>query len=814
MTEPEKSRFADVAVTLPVPGTYTYDLTPDLSEKAVSGMRVIVPFGNRRVTGYILGKAEHTELKEVKSIIDMPDEGPMFPEEMIDFFRWIANYYLVPIGEVIHTALPGGLTARDVPVFSLQPPGRHALENGRAEPGEISVLNALSDGPKSLRAIRGGLGSVCSPALMASLVERRWVARERRFKAAAVREKTERTVSAADTEGSRPLTAARRSVLAVLSDGGEMSLKELLERSGRSRQLIRAMADDGQIRIREKAVYRDPFGDRIRPDRAHRLNREQQQVVGEVISARKAGFTPYLLRGVTGSGKTEVYLHLSREIVSGGDTVLVLVPEIALISQMERRFRARFGDCIAVLHSGLSAGERFDQWLRILRRQARIVIGARSALFAPLTRIGLVVVDEEHDTSYKQESGVRYHARDLALVRAKLARCPAVLGSATPSVESAYNARQRKYVPLELPRRVKARSLPDVVTVDLRDSRDLKGPQRFLTPTLTEAIEHTLERGEQALLFLNRRGYASYPVCNHCGESLRCRHCDITLTLHREANAYRCHYCGYSRPAVPECPACNSASVIQLGLGTEKIEAAVSAMFPSAAVERMDGDTTTRKGSVVRMLKRLRDRRTDILIGTQMVAKGHDFPNITLVGVICADLSLNFPDFRSGERTFQLMAQVAGRAGRGDRHGRVILQTYNPDHFCISSAREQNYDTFYRQEIAGRQALQYPPFTRLLQLRISGRSREATRRHAIALGDACRHGLSRLRSGADRVHLMGPIASPVPRIAGRYRWQMLLKAPQAGAIHRFVRAVMHEAPGLFQHRDIRVVLDMDPVSLM
>jgi primosomal protein N' (replication factor Y) len=521
-----------------------------------------------------------------------------------------------------------------------------------------------------------------------------------------------------------------------------------------------------------------------------------------------------LLAGVTGSGKTEVYMHLADEVIRRGFTVLVLIPEIALISQMERRFRARFGDRIAILHSGLSAGERYDQWLRIRRQDVSIAIGARSAIFAPFSKIGLIVVDEEHDTSYKQDGSLRYNARDLAILRAKFENGLAVLGSATPSIQSYYNASRKRFIAVELARRVEKRPLPRIAVVDLRHSRDQRGLRRFFSEELRQAMTETLAKGEQVLLFLNRRGYAGFPVCGDCGESIKCRNCDITLTYHQKAELYKCHYCGFHQAAPIKCTKCGSSKIKPLGIGTEKVEDAVCKLFPDARVARMDSDTMARKGSMLRLLKDLRHHRVDILVGTQMVAKGHDFPNITLVGIICADLSLSFPDFRASERTFQLLAQVAGRAGRGDIAGQVVLQTYNPEHFSITAAQKQDFKTFYAQEIQYRKALRYPPFSRIILLRIAGRNETQTVEHAQMVGRICRD----LRQSDSRyletIEIFGPIEAALPRIAGKYRWQVMLKGLNVRSLHRFAETLVYRHAAVFNRREVKVAVDVDPFFLM
>ncbi len=572
------------------------------------------------------------------------------------------------------------------------------------------------------------------------------------------------------------------------------------------------MKEAGWIQVRTRTLYRDPFGEPVQPDHPPELTTEQQDVVSAVELAMGKGYKPFLLKGVTASGKTEVYLQLAERMIQKGRSVLVLVPEIALISQIERCFRARFGECVAVLHSGLSAGERFDQWERILRHLTPIVIGTRSAIFAPVERLGLIVVDEEHDTSYKQDSGLHYHARDIALVRAKMDGAVALLGSATPSIQSYHHVLTRKFHGLILSQRIEDRPLPETLVVDLRQLRDQRGIWKLITPQLHEAMKQTLARGEQVLLFLNRRGFASFPVCASCGEVIRCKNCSISLTLHQKDQAYRCHYCGFSRTSATCCAACGSSRIKLLGMGTEKIEAAVKSLFPEAAVARMDRDTVAPKGALLKMLKDLRNRTTDILIGTQMVAKGHDFPYITLVGIICADISFNFPDFRSSERMFQLLLQVSGRAGRGESPGQVILQTYNPEHFIIAAATRQDYAAFYEKEIHFREKLKYPPFSRLIQIKLSGKDEEKTRCHALKLGELCRS-LKKIHAWHP-VEILGPIESYLPRIARYYRWQILLKSTRTAPLRRMARELITTHRKEIHHSQVTVAFDVDPVFML
>ncbi len=806
----EYEKIIEVAVAVPAPGTFSYGVSGDLAGSIVAGGRVLVPFGNRRVTGFVLGEGTPPAERALKPVLGIMDESPVFPCEMIPFFRWIADYYLHPVGEVIRTALPRGITVSDRTVLQTTQRGRRMLSSGGLKPEAERLLTRL-ERPAKASAVTGPTAGPENAAIVREMETLGLVRRETRLAGGQARHRKERVIAPGNPpplpEG---LSAPRRKILRLLAEGGPTPIRRLRLSVPTAPDLVRSMEKDGQVQIRWETVYRDPLGEPIPADVPPKLTSAQQEAVARVRAGFEKGYEAFLLSGVTGSGKTEVYLHAAAAALAVGRGSLVLVPEIALITQMERRFRARFGPEVAVLHSGLSAGERFDQWTRIAAGEAKIVVGARSALFAPLSRLGLVVVDEEHDASFKQESGLRYNARDMALVRAKLCRAVALLGSATPSVQSYRNAQTGKLVELTLPERIERRPLPEIEVVDLTANRDRRGPERFLTGKLRRAIAAALERKEQVLLFLNRRGYSSFPVCGACGKPVTCRHCDISLTLHQRRNAFCCHYCGFTRPAETVCPSCGAAALRLLGLGTEKLEETVQRLFPAARVARMDRDTTSRKGSILKLLRALRRGEVDVLVGTQMVAKGHDFPNITLVGIVCADLSLNFPDFRAGERTFQLLAQVAGRAGRGERPGRVVLQTYNPDHFCILAARDQDFRAFYGREIAFRRQLDYPPFSRLVQVRITGPDAADVARRAKEIA-------ARLRamdeSSQGLAQVLGPIESPLSKIAGRFRWQLMLKAEKASALRRMARAVLAEEEGR-RSRKARVTVDVDPVSLL
>jgi primosomal protein N' (replication factor Y) len=807
--------YIEVAVAIPVFQTFTYSAPEPLADFVAIGKRVLVPFGRRRLTGYVLGAGQDFDHKEVKSVLDVLDEQPLFPSAMVPFFRWISDYYKYPLGEVVKNAMPGGLNIRDYVVLSLTPGGQDALENGELNPISKQVLDHVQSGPCRVKELYRKIDQNIPGALLYSLEQQGLISRKWELSKAGAKARLERYVRLADPRlDAGQLKGAKAKIIEVLAASGEISVKQLKEIVATAAALIKPLEKAGYLTIHHKRVFRDPFGESIKPDSAPTLNPEQARAVASIRGNFTKGYKAFLLRGVTGSGKTEVYMQVADAVLKGGRCVLVLVPEIALITQMEKRFRARFGDCVGVLHSGLSAGERYDQWTRILQGEATVVIGARSAIFAPFENVGIIIVDEEHDSSYKQEGKLRYNARDLAVVRAKQNDCLALLGSATPSVQSYYNTVTEKFSELILTKRVEQRSLPEISIVDLRETRDTRGIGRFISPQLQQAMQETLNRDEQVLLFLNRRGYASFPVCSACGQPMRCKHCDISLTLHQRSNSYRCHYCGFSRSAISECDVCGSNKIKHLGLGTEKLEGMVAKLFPHARMARMDRDTTTRKGSVIKLLKGLRDKTTDILVGTQMVAKGHDFPNITLVGIICADLSLSFPDFRAGERTFQLLAQVAGRAGRGDRPGKVILQTYNPDHFSIDAARQQDFMSFYNQEIEFRNALKYPPFSRLVQLKISGKNPQETKNHACILGDLCQSLKASQSPLYQSVDILGPIEASLTRIARRYRWQILLKGLNTRMLHQFINQLMSDHAAVFSRHQVKVAIDVDPFFMM
>jgi primosomal protein N' (replication factor Y) len=598
----------------------------------------------------------------------------------------------------------------------------------------------------------------------------------------------------------------QRELLAAVRAEGRVTLPELRRRFAAPHAPLRRLVAEGYLAEGEEEVRRDPFRSPPPPDRPVVPTPAQAAALDAVVAALGAGaFAPFLLHGVTGSGKTEVYLRAIAAALERGVSALILVPEIALTPQLVGRFRARFGGdgTIAVLHSGLSDGERYDAWRAIARGDAPIVIGARSAVFAPLPRPGIIVVDEEHEASYKQGDGFRYHARDLALMRGQMGGAVVLLGSATPALATYHRARTGQIGYLPLGERVEGRPLPEVQLVDLR--QDKPEGEGSLSPPLAATLAETLARGEQALLLLNRRGFAPYLLCADCGLTFRCPNCAITLTFHRSRRQLRCHYCDHAEAPPEACPRCHGSGLAPQGAGTERLEQELAERFPQARLARMDRDTTGRKGAHQELVERMSAGEIDILVGTQMVAKGHDFPAVTLVGVVGADASLNLPDFRSAERTFALLAQVAGRAGRGERPGRVLIQTFSPEHYALDSAARHDYEGFYAQEVGFREGLGYPPFGHLVNLVLAGNDGAKAQRAAETLAGALAN-----RAGAAEV--LGPAPCPLARLRGKSRFQILLKAPERPPLRRLLARL----PGLRKKLPggVALAVDVDPVDML
>jgi primosomal protein N' (replication factor Y) len=805
----------EVAVTLPVAGKFHYRVPARLRAKARVGARVLVRFGGKKVTGVIVRVAGEPPPAGVTlvDVSDVLDDDPALPPDLVELCMWLADYYEAPPGEVVRAALPAGSAIGARRVVALTDAGRAALANGGALPAKLrAVLARLESGPIATAglsaALKRGIADGVERGLVSEGEERdRARARLKRERVAWWKRGAAEGAAVADADAVVGKSPKRRAVLELLvaAAGEPVSVAELNRRVAGASAALRELAKTGVVEVGEREVELDaaPVDDVMGGGAIPTPTDEQAIAIEAIVGALReppAAFLPFLLHGVTGSGKTEVYLRVIAEALGAGKTALVLVPEISLTPQLAARFRARFGDEVAILHSGLSEQARLGEWSRLRRGQARIAVGARSAVFAPLERIGVIVVDEEHDGSFKQEEGVRYHARDVALVRAQRAGAVCVLGSATPSLESFAHARRGTYRLLTLSQRPTARPMPSVDIVDLRVH--VPDGEAMLSNVLREAIGGALAAGDQSILFLNRRGFATFVLCRACGHSFRCPHCAVSLTYHRHSDRLTCHYCGYVRRVPEACPECKTAgAIVRKGLGTERVADAVAAEFPQARVARLDRDVAS-GAKIEAVLARVARREIDILVGTQMVTKGHDFPGVTLVGVLCADTGLDLPDFRASERTFQLLAQVAGRAGRGERAGRVIVQTYRPGSSAVVAAAAHDYVRFFEAETASRAELGYPPHGRLIAVRIDGGDEHAVAGAARKLADV---GEAMAAAG---VELRGPVPAPLERLRNRTRWQIWLRGTDRAALRRVARAMA----GTDVATGVRVVLDVDPMS--
>ncbi|MCK8817824.1 primosomal protein N' [Natroniella sulfidigena] len=741
--------YVKVAVDLPVKQVnkpFTYHLPEELKGNLRVGHKVKVPFGNRRIEGYVLGETGQVDF-ETKPILEVVSPYRLFNEELLKVARWMANYYQCYLITALKAIVPSG---------------------------EQKV--------KTKRVVR----------LAQSL------------------EETEQIIE--QIQSRAPKQAAVLSYL-VEHPNANLIMTELATEVDTTSGTVRRLKEKGLISYQWLEVKRNPYRatDFVQTEPLEPTI-EQKVAIKEISTAlAEANAKTFLLKGITGSGKTEVYLQVIAEALARGQQAIVLVPEISLTPQTIARFKGRFGEEVAVLHSQLSTGERFDEWRKIKAGEVKIAVGARSAVFAPFEDLGIIIIDEEHETSYKQGDHPKYHAREVAVKRAELNGAVTVLGTATPSLEAYYRAQTGDYQLLELPTRIDDRPLPPVEVVDMRE--ELKAENRSMfSKLLQEKLARTLERNEQSIIFLNRRGFSTFVQCRECGHVMECEACDVSLTYHAQSNLLQCHYCDHKERNPDICPACESRYIKYFGLGTQKVEEQLGELFPEANTLRMDVDTTRRKGAYQQILSDFKRGKADILLGTQMVAKGHDFANVTLVGVITADTSLNFPDFRAGERTFQLLTQVAGRTGRGDKAGEVVVQSYTPEHYSIQLAKEHDYESFYDYEIEQRKGCLYPPYSHLINIIVAGEEEERVIKIANQLGVIINSDLHNLDS--EEVMLLGPVPAPLSKLKGEFRWQLILK----GAELEELRQVSEES--LEQLRDeesvetVRVSVDVDPIGML
>jgi primosomal protein N' (replication factor Y) (superfamily II helicase) len=818
--------FCDVALPVPLDRAFTYAIEHTIPS---IGARVLVPFRNEKLAGIVLRVHDDAPSVEIKPVLNILDEESILSPQLLELAQWIAVYYIAPIGEVLRAMLPLMSEVRKQVLFRITDQGREALFSGAQEGSsrrtrrtpeqqdtEYKVLNYLESGDAArLSTLRSATGATRD--LLTGMLRKKWIVRET---SAAPRD-SRRTVRYAVLVGGTRLPKLNENQQAILAElagsGNELPVAEL-HRLSVPQSTLATLVKRELVRIEERPAdfHLTHLSELHRP--THPLNFEQQAALDTIInSVDAAEFRPHLLHGVTGSGKTAVYLAAMQRTLALGKSAILLVPEIGLTPAMAAQLHHTFGSEVALLHSALIPEERSEQWHRIRRGEARVVVGTRSAIFAPLENIGLVVVDEEHDSSYKQESVPRYHARDTAVMRAKLANATIVLGSATPSLESWHNAQQRKYARIEMHERVNQRPLPQVQLIDMRREFQETGQDHLFSRALIEDTQSTLARGEQAIILLNRRGYSFVVMCRSCGEKLQCENCSISLTYHKPVpgsddrahvgQRLECHYCGFKCVVPSRCPKCDSEHLYFLGAGSQQGEERLREIFPNARIGRMDRDTVRGRSDMERLLMRLHSGEINLLVGTQMIAKGHDIHGVTLVGVVGADFALGVPDFRAAERVFQLLTQVSGRAGRGDLPGKVVVQTYHQDHYAIQFAAMHDFHAFVEKEMKYRKWMHYPPYAALANLIIQSSRLEEAAAWAAVFGrwfQSTQH---------DGVWVLGPATAPLAKIKRIYRFHLVLKADTRKSLARTLRAALSHADAIGIPRR-NLIVDVDAVSLM
>ena len=803
-------KIVEVALPIHSEQLFEYSVPRRFPEGVATGKRVFVPFGNRKAIGYVVGhEAERKVDFELKDIIDILDESPLFDEKRLDFFRRVSEYYMAPLGVVLKFAHPLGLGKSVGKTVRITEEGKNRLQQRGLDDLEKKVLETLLLEEELVSEKLLELSGKASLENLNSLQRRGYI----QFDYRVIRDEKlnyEKIYRASCDSGSvseiKRKKPAKGTILEFISSRDSAPHSELKEIFGNFTVHVKWLVDNALVSVELKEIGRDPYGAfDAEEERPEKLTQDQRMAMEKILPYVTGDeYRCFLLHGVTGSGKTEVYLRVVSEVIAKGKQAIVLVPEIALTPLLVKRFRSRFADAVSVIHSALSEGERFDVWRRARSGELSVVIGARSAVFAPLENLGLVVVDEEHESSYKQNEAPCYNARDAAVMLGTIYGCPVLLGSATPSLESYANAIRGKYEYLSLPARVGTNRLPDVELVDMKNVNET-----VFSPHLRDALVENFSRGEQSILFINRRGFSSFLVCGDCGEIFRCPNCSITLTFHKKDNSIKCHYCGIMQEFENTCAHCG-ARYMGKGLGTQKVEEQVKSMLPDARVFVMDRDYTRGKTKLLDLYRKLESGEVDVLIGTQMVAKGHDLPGVTLVGILSADHMLGIPDFRSGERTFQVLTQVAGRTGRGIKPGTVILQTYNPEHPSVRFAISHNSSGFLDEELELRKSLDQPPFSRFISFRVNGFDEEKTRDFAERMKRTAERFLLNLPPGSLRV--LGPAEAPIYKLRNRFRWQIIVASGNLGLLRNYASALYDS---LKKHASgIKLVVDVDPYDFM
>ncbi len=801
--------YCDVSLPVPLDQPFTYSLPDTLRHRVRVGSRLMVPFGTRKLTGVILRCHDDPPGVATRDALRLIDSEPVLSAELMALGRWIAGYYCSPLGDVLRGMLPLSSEIRRGKIWTLTDSGRDAsrqllLDSSPDDP-VLRILRMLEKRPLSASYLAKAL-PLADKAIRALERKRFIVAEQVQVERDPLRAPSDRLRVELSGGGQSPepkLNKPERELRAFLElHPGSHNLKQLEDMVKHSSAAARSLARKGIVSLKPETVAMKAA---IRA--RHELNPAQQaafQQIHEAIQAKR--FQTFLLHGVTGSGKTEVYLTAIETALAEGRSALLMVPEIALTPQMAGQFFSRFGDRVAILHSAFTGVERTEQWRRIRSGVASVVVGTRSGVFAPVQNLGLIVVDEEHDGSYKQEENPRYNGRDVAIVRAQGAGACVVLGSATPSLESRYNAEKGKYTLLELPGRIESRPMPMVELIDMRQEFLETRKQDTFSRKLIEALGQRVESGEQTIVLLNRRGFSSFVACRACGERVQCINCSLTLTYHKRDRRLLCHYCGYAEKVPSQCPKCSSEHIYFLGIGSERVEEELHRAFPAARIARLDRDTVTGKRQYETILQDFREGNYDMLVGTQMIAKGHDIPNVTLVGVVAADMGLGMPDFRAAERTFQLLTQVAGRAGRGTLPGIVLVQTINPDHYAVRLAAAQDYQGFYEKELNFRRMMHYPPFSAMANVLVRSEKKEMAMRMSTELGYL-------LNPPPEKLRVMGPAEAPVPRLKNEYRYQFLIKAASRKSLNELLQKIRNFAVEN-KWGATALVIDVDPLTLM
>lgn len=836
--------YANVAFPIAVNRLFTYSVPKHLDAIVQPGMRVLASFHRDSLEGVVVERTDTTDLSadKIKNISECLDDVPTYSDELLALTKWMADYYLTSWGNALFCAVPAAVRNQKQQVVKLIPEYTPPIGKVQKEivahleaEGELSPNQLARRVGKSYTQLRPTITTLRQKDIVEVIVSHKPKATTQFTNVATLalpetdivneiaelttgRDGYEKATNEKKQQNTHAAATKHAEILQILLDeGGSLGTTEITKRVKTGSSLLRTLERRGLISISRTEAIRNPLSSQhVVPTPPHALNSIQSKAFAEILKglqSEERSQQGYLLHGVTGSGKTEVYMQAITHILESGKSVIVLVPEISLTPQTTSRFIGRFGERVALLHSRLSDGERYDQWHRIHKGEADIVIGPRSAIFAPVQRLGLLIIDEEHSDSYKSDTAPRYHAREVARKRCELANCPLILGSATPSLESYYNSQNGTDKLLTLPSRVLDRKMPEVYIVDMRE--ELKnGNRTIFSERLRNSIADRLEKQEQTILFLNRRGHSSYVFCRTCGYVERCTNCSISLTFHFETKRMVCHHCGHQRDTHSSCPDCNGVAIDYFGrrgFGTETVEQEVRKSFPTANVKRFDADSTARKNAHQHILDAFRRQEIDILIGTQMVAKGLDFPNVTLVGVVVADTALNLPDFRASEQTFSLLTQVAGRSGRAESAGEVIVQTYMPDHYSISSVKKHDYISFYQQEIEARSVLQYPPFSHVATLLLRGEDEKGVRDVTHSVGDY----LKTLQSDEfPEVNILGPAPAPLSKIDGKYRWHFLLRCQNVDRISQLLRKLNEEPPAILKSSVIDYIIDIDPTNTL